>query len=166
MHAAVLNRCANKKRTFIMHKTLLLAAALAAALAAGTAGAAEIEVKMLNKGEKGAMVFEPDLIRAAPGDVIHFVPTDKSHNAESIKGMLPEGVQPFKSKINEAYKLTVEKEGIYGVKCTPHYAMGMVALIIAGEPNPQALEEAAAVKHPGKAKERFAAIFEEVAASN
>ena len=46
---------------------------------------------MLNKGEKGSMVFVPDLIAAAPGDTIRFVPTDKGHNMETIKGMLPEG---------------------------------------------------------------------------
>jgi len=32
------------------------------------------------------MVFEPALLKNAPGDTVTFVPTDKSHNAESIKG--------------------------------------------------------------------------------
>ena len=66
-----------------------LAAALAAMLMLTTASqAAEFEVKMLNKGAKGAMVFEPDFIKAAVGDTIKFVIVDKGHNAESIKGML------------------------------------------------------------------------------
>lgn len=107
---------------------------LAAAVFAGNAGAEEFQIKMLNKGERGAMVFEPDFVKAAPGDTIRFVPTDKGHNAEAIKGMLPEGVESFKSKFNEEYVLTLSAEGIYGIKCSPHFGMGMVAMIVAGEP--------------------------------
>ena len=70
------------------HKTLtriIAALALGAAVvSAGAADAAEFEVMMLNKGEKGAMVFQPDHIKAAPGDTIRFVPTDKGHNVETI----------------------------------------------------------------------------------
>lgn len=134
-----------------------------AVLMAGAAGAAEIEVLMLNKGEKGAMVFQPDFVTAAPGDTIHFVPTDKGHNVETIKGMLPDGADPFKSKINEAFTVVLDKEGIYGVKCTPHYGMGMVALIRIGQP--VNIEEAKIVKQTGKAKAVFAALFEQAAAA-
>lgn len=137
---------------------LLAALALGAALAiAGTANAEEHQVLMLNKGEKGAMVFEPDFIRAAPGDTVRFVPTDKGHNAESIKGMLPDGAEAFKGKFNEEVVITVDQEGVYGIKCTPHYAMGMVALIEVGDA--VNLEEAEAVNHPGKAKTAFAELF-------
>ena len=146
-------------------KRILAALALSAAvMVAGAARAAEIEVNMLNKGEKGAMVFEPDLIVAAPGDTIRFVPTDKGHNVESIKGMLPEGAEAFKSKFNEEFTVTVTAEGVYGVKCAPHYAMGMVALIRVGEPaNADAAE---AVKQTGKAKAVFAELFGQVLAAN
>jgi pseudoazurin len=145
-------------------KKLLAAVTLGAVMVAGAAGAAEIEVHMLNKGAKGAMVFEPALIDAAPGDTIRFVPTDKGHNVESIKGMLPEGVEPFKSKFNEEFTVTVDAEGLYGVKCTPHYGMGMVALIKVGEP--ANAEEAQAATHPGKAQAAFADLFSEAVASN
>lgn len=143
---------------------IIAALALGVAVAfAGAAGAAEIEVKMLNKGEKGSMVFEPDLIVAAPGDTIRFLPTDKGHNVETIKGMLPDGVEPFKSKFNEEFAVTLDKEGVYGVKCTPHYGMGMVALIRVGEATNA--EQAKAVKQTGKAKTVFAELFgQEVAA--
>lgn len=145
-------------------KRIIAGLALGAAVAfAGAASAAEIEVKMLNKGAKGVMVFEPDLIVAAPGDTIRFVPTDKSHNVETIKGMLPEGVEPFKSKLNEEFAITLDKEGVYGVKCTPHYAMGMVALIQVGEA--ANLEEARAVKQSGKAKAVFGELFEQTVAA-
>jgi pseudoazurin len=145
-------------------KRILTALALGAAVfAAGAAQAAEIEVLMLNKGSKGTMVFEPDLIVAAPGDTIRFVPTDKGHNVETIKGMFPEGAEPFKSKFNEDFRITLDAEGVYGVKCAPHYAMGMVALIRVGEP--ANADEARAVKQTGKAKAVFAELFGQVLAA-
>ena len=133
-----------------MKWTLTIAAALAGLLLGGGAQAADHQVQMLNKGDKGAMVFQPDFIAAAPGDTVTFLPTDKSHDAESVKGMLPEGATPFKGKVNEQITVTFDQEGVYGIKCTPHYGMGMVALIVVG--NAINLEEAKTVKHPGKAK--------------
>lgn len=134
---------------------------IASALILGSGAFAEtIEVKMLNKGEDGAMVFEPAFIAAQPGDIVHFISTDKGHNAESIEGMLPEGVDAFKSKIGDDFELTVDAEGLYGVKCTPHYALGMVALIQVG--TAVNLDDALSVKQRGKAKKRFEALFESV----
>jgi pseudoazurin len=140
-----------------MHRFLGVATILAAA--GGTADAAQFEVRMLNKGEAGAMVFEPGVVEAVPGDTIRFVPTDKSHNVEAIKGMLPDGVEPFKSKMNAEFVLTLTEPGVYGVKCSPHVSMGMVALIRAGD-DPANLEAAKSVKLPGKAGERMAAAFD------
>lgn len=119
--------------------------------------AADHQVQMLNKGAKGAMVFEPDFIKAEVGDTVTFVPTDKGHDAESIKGMIPAGAEPFKGKMNQQITVTIEKEGVYGVKCTPHYGMGMVALIVAGAPTN--LEEAKTLKHPAKARKVFEELF-------
>jgi pseudoazurin len=146
-------------------KKLMAALALTAAVAfTGAAGAAEHEIKMLNKGEKGAMVFEPDFVRIAPGDTVKFVATDKSHNAEAIKGMVPEGAELFKGKLNEEIVVTFDKEGVYGVKCAPHYGMGMVALIEVG--NATNTAEAQEVKHPGKAKTVFSELFGQMLAAN
>lgn len=138
-------------------KRIIAIAALAAMTLAGGAQAAEHEVRMLNKGEKGAMVFVPDMMKAAPGDTIRFVPTDRSHNAEVIKGMIPDGADLFKSKMNEEFTIKLTAQGVYGIKCAPHYGMGMVALILAGDP--VNLETAKAVTHPGKAKKVFADLF-------
>lgn len=121
------------------------------------AGAAEIQVKMLNKGAEGMMVFEPSLVKVAPGDTVKFVPTDKTHNAETIPGMLPDGAQAFTGKVDEEVAITFDKEGIYGVRCKPHYGMGMVAMVVVG--NPVNEQQARAVVHPGKAKATFANLF-------
>ena len=72
-----------------MRKAMTLATIAVLMSVAGAAMAAEIEVKMLNKGAEGLMVFEPALVKIEPGDTVKFVATDKGHNAESIKGMLP-----------------------------------------------------------------------------
>ncbi|WP_151719942.1 pseudoazurin [Gemmobacter serpentinus] len=142
--------------------TLSMALALPAIVAPVAARAAEHEVKMLNKGESGTMVFEPAFLRAEPGDTVRFVPTDKSHNVEGIKTMLPEGVEPFRSKVNEEFVLTLDAPGVYGVKCTPHFTMGMVALIQVGAA-PANLETAQAAKLPPKAAERMGAAFAQIA---
>jgi pseudoazurin len=142
-------------------KTAFAAIALAG-LAIAPALAADHEVQMLNKGEAGAMVFEPALIQAQPGDTVTFIPTDKGHNVEAIKGMLPEGVEIFKSKINETYTLTVDVSGVYGIKCTPHYAMGMIGLIVVGDDTSN-LEAIKAIKVPKKVGERFEAVYAELA---
>jgi pseudoazurin len=142
---------------------LAIAATIAGILFAGVANAADHQVQILNKGEKGTMVFQPNYIVAEPGDTVTFVPTDKSHDAESIKDMIPEGATPFKGKMNEEITVTLDKEGVYGVKCSPHYGMGMVALIVAGKP--VNLEQAMAVKHSGKAKKVFAELLAQVPAN-
>lgn len=144
-------------------KKTILAATCALLAVTGAARAEEHVVEMLNKGEKGVMVFEPDLVRAAPGDTIRFVAVDKGHNAETIKGMVPEGAEGFRGKISEEFTVTLEKEGVYGVKCAPHYGMGMVALITVGEP--VNATQAEKVKHPGKAGKVFAELFGQAIAS-
>ena len=106
------------------------------------------------------MVFEPAFVRAAVGDTVTFVSPDKGHNAESIEGMLPEGVEPFKSEMSKDFTLTLTAEGVYGIKCTPHYAMGMVALIQVGAP--VNLDAVADVVQKGKAKTRFEPLFAQV----
>ena len=94
--------------------------------------AAEIEVKMLNKGSDGQkMVFEPGLIIAEVGDTVTFLPTEKGHMAASMKGMMADGGK-FKGKTNKAVSYVVTEQGLYGVKCTPHMANGMVAVIAVG----------------------------------
>jgi pseudoazurin len=133
----------------------MASAALVLALG-GVASAETFEVKMLNKGGDGArMVFEPDFIQAAPGDTIKFIPTDKGHNAETNKGMIPEGAEGFTGKINEEFEVTLDVEGVYGVICKPHYAMGMVMIIRVGDVETPATFLEGRV--PPKAKERFEA---------
>jgi pseudoazurin len=117
------------------------------------------EVHMLNKGADGSMVFEPALTKIAVGDTVKFIPTDKGHNAETIAGMAPDGAEAFKGKINEEIDITFTVPGVYGVKCAPHFAMGMVALVVVGDGAPANLDAAKQAKVPAKAKQRLDPLF-------
>lgn len=137
---------------------ILAAAAMIAALAGEPAQAANFDVHMLNKGADGAMVFEPALIKVMPGDTVTFLPTDKGHDAETIAKMLPEGAEAFKGKIGQPITVTFTVPGAYGVKCAPHFAMGMVALVVVGDA-PANLDAVKAVKLPKTAQDRMNALY-------
>lgn len=145
-----------------MHATKLVLAAAAVLAFVGTpALAANFEVHMLNKGADGAMVFEPALTKVAVGDTVTFLPTDKGHNAETIKGMLPDGAEPFKGAMGKEVVVTFTIPGAYGIKCAPHLGMGMVALVVVGDA-PTNLEAVKAVKLPKTAQERFEPLYDQV----
>jgi pseudoazurin len=141
-------------------RPLRIATAAAALLmfAAVPAMAANFEVHMLNKGEAGAMVFEPALTTVAVGDTVTFLPTDKGHDAQTIPDILPEGGETFKGAMGKEVAVTFTVPGVYGIKCTPHIGMGMVALVVVGEA-PANIEQAKTAKLPKKARERIDAAI-------
>lgn len=130
---------------------------IAFGLTTAPALAETIEVRMLNRGENGSMVFEPDYVELKPGDSVKFRVGHKSHNAASIDGMVPEDYAGFKGQINEEIEVTFDMPGFYGIKCSPHFAMGMVMLIKVGEADLTEAFRKAEV--PGRARGRFDAIF-------
>lgn len=114
-------------RSFVMTLFVLLA----------SPALAEVhEVQMLNRGETGSMVYEPDFLRIAAGDTVVFRATHPSHNAATIAGMLPAGAEKQLGKINQEIEMTLTAAGTYGIKCSPHFTMGMVMLIEVGEGTP------------------------------
>jgi pseudoazurin len=136
-----------------------LSIAVAALLAIAPAGAlaAEHVVKMLNDNGKGEyMVFEPSYIEAAPGDTVKFVAVDQFHNAETMPEIWPEGAATFQGELSKDVTLTIEEPGVYGIKCQPHYPMGMIALVVAGEPVNK--DQLGSYEPPAMAKERFEAL--------
>ena len=145
-------------------RTLLLSAALL--VGSSVAAFAEtIEIQMLNKNEAGdKMVFSRELIRAEVGDVIRFVPTDRSHNAQSVKGALPEGQEAFKGRMNQEIEYVVTETGLTAVVCQPHQTMGMVALIVVGNDVSNA-DEILDARLRGKGKDKIEALIEEAIAT-
>ncbi len=91
------------------------------------------EVRMFSRNDRGPMIYEPDFLQIAPGDQVRFIPEQPGHNAATIEGMIPQGAAPFKSKINEDFTTTLTVPGTYGIKCSPHFSMGMVMLIEVGK---------------------------------
>lgn len=130
-------------------------AAFAMILLAAPLHAETHEVKMLNRSDNGAMIYEPSFLNIAPGDTVRFIPAQPNHNAATIDGMIPAGAEPFKSKINEDFSVTLTVPGSYGIKCSPHFAMGMVMLIQVGEAAAPDLP----ADLPARARERFAKIL-------
>jgi pseudoazurin len=127
-----------------------------------SAMATDYQVQMLNKGSDGGhMVFEPALTQVQPGDTVTFVATDKGHNAETIPGALPEGAEAFKGQINKDITVTFTVPGAYGVRCAPHFGMGMVALVVVGGA-PTNLDAFKAVKMPPKATEKFETLYSQI----
>lgn len=123
---------------------------------------------MLNKdpdNKKSRNVFKPLISVIEPGTELMFKSVNKGHNTESIKGMIPDGVEKWKSKPSKDFALTIEKPGFYGYKCTPHVATGMVGLIICKSDGVMDnLAAAQKVKQKGKAKKVWDAIWEQAEA--
>ena len=122
-----------------------------------------IEINMYTKDPEDSsalQVFKPRLVTASVGDTIKFVPTDPTHQSSSIDSMLPEGVEGWEGKINQEATYVIPKAGVYGYKCVPHYAAGMIGMIVVdgGGDN---VEAAKAASHPGLAGREFGEIFEE-----
>jgi pseudoazurin len=141
---------------------VIMGAAILLALAASPAQAKEHQVKMLNKGAEGMMLFEPAYLNVAPGDTVKFIATNKGHNAESIPGMVPDGGATFKGKINEEVVVRFNAPGLYGFKCLPHLGMGMVGLVQVGSAVNKATVQAAAAKLPGMGKTRMLNYLKQV----
>lgn len=144
----------------MLKKLVPLLVAGATLALAGQAAAGEHVVQMRNSGVGGAMVFQPAVVHARPGDTIRYVPTNPGHNAELIAGMLPAGVAVQRGAMGKEFILRVATPGVYGVKCAPHYGMGMVGLVQVGTGGANlAAARAAGTRAPGVARRRFAEFF-------
>jgi pseudoazurin len=93
--------------------------------------AADYEVKMLNNGTEGMMVFEHAVLKVAVGDTVKFVATDMAHNSASV--FTPPGATVWKGAMNEEISITIDKPGVYIYECTPHAMMAMVGVIQASD---------------------------------
>ena len=93
----------------------------------------EHEIKMLNMGTDGAMVFEPPVIKVSVGDTIHFKATDAAHNSVSVEGMIPAGAASWASQLSQDFSITLDTEGIYVYQCDPHLVMAMIGVIQVGD---------------------------------
>ena len=146
-----------------MKNTMLAAAFLFGSAMSALANV--IEVEMLNRNADGeAMVFSQELIRADIGDVIRFIPTDRSHNAQSVDGALPDGQEPFRGRVNQVVEYEVTETGLTAVVCLPHQTMGMVALVVVGDDLSNA-DQILEARIPGRGMDKIEALIEEARAT-
>ena len=99
-------------------------------MAGCAANAAEHQVKMLNTGKDGTMVFEPSLLKVAKGDSVKFIRVDPSHNSAAV--IVPPGAVAWQGKMDEEISVKLDKEGVYVYICDPHKVMGMAGVIQVG----------------------------------
>ena len=123
-----------------------------------SADAADYQVHMINQGAGGMMQFDPQLVKIAPGDTVHFIATDGGHNVQSVDGMIPAGAKPFSGVVGKDLTVTFSVPGVYGYRCTPHGTLGMVGLVFVGTAVNEDQAKAAAM--PGLAGRVFAKLFE------
>ena len=93
----------------------------------------DINIKMLNRLDKESMVFSEKIVNVNFGDKVFWEATDKGHNVEFIKGGVPDGVEKFKSRLNEDVSYEFIIPGIYAYWCTPHKSLGMIGFVIVGD---------------------------------
>lgn len=107
------------------------ALAIALTLASIGALAAEHQIKMLNVGKEGSMVFEPSFLKVVQGDTVQFIRSDPSHNSASI--IVPAGARHWKGRMDEDITVRLDHEGVYLYACDPHKVMAMLGVIQVGK---------------------------------
>jgi len=105
------------------------------------------EVKMLNQGDQGSMIFEPAFIKINTCDSIKFEMVDAGHNAVTVAA--PAGSVPFDTKYKPSTLVQFDTSGIYLYKCSPHAMMAMAGLIQVSDASNKADMEKAVMKFEG-----------------
>ena len=143
----------------------LLSAFAFVALVASAANAAEVTGEMLNrdKATNASNVIKPALVRVNKGDTVKWKATSPGHNVAFVQGAVPAGVALFTSPMGQETSFKFEKPGIYLYKCTPHFGMGMVGLVVVGGDKSN-LAAVKATYTPPLGKKRLEPLFAEIAA--
>lgn len=120
-----------------------------------------IEMKNFVAGS-GSMVFTPAYVEVARGDTVIFKATDPGHNAATIASFAPADTPVVNGKLNKDQSITFVKPGFYGFKCTPHYSLGMIALVRVGNAPKSVLPANIVAAMPPLAKKRMTVLVAKV----
>ena len=112
---------------------------------------ADVEIEMLNKLDKEIMVYSKKIVRVDVGQTVLWKSTDKGHNVQFIKGGVPQGVEKFKSRMNQDVEYTFKIPGVYAYWCTPHKSMGMIGFVVVGNDKSN-IEDINKIKFMGRSK--------------
>ncbi len=133
----------------------LLAIVPAAPLA--LAGQAHV-IRVISDAQTGQPRFDPPVLHVAPGDTVRIAMGGKVFASRLIAGMHPEGAELWWGQVGESIELTLTEPGVYGHKCGAAYGLGLVGLIVVGDPAVN-LEAARRVQHPPVAARVFDDLF-------
>jgi pseudoazurin len=142
---------------------LFMGAACIAAWLAGSAAAAATShiVRVVDDAVTGEPRFDPALLFIEPGDSVRFVMGGKTFASRVIAGMVPDGAAGWWGQVGEDVEIAFTEPGVYGHKCGAAYALGLVGLIVVGDPDVN-LREARRVLHPPTAANVLDELFSEV----
>jgi pseudoazurin len=117
-----------------MKKWLIYATLIASVAFARSANASETTVHIMNRDPKTniSFLYSPGVVRVAPGDTVNWVSTNTMHNVTFVSGGVPSGVPQFTSGFQTLISYKFSKPGIYFYKCGPHFALGMVGVVVVG----------------------------------
>jgi pseudoazurin len=146
-----------------MRAAWIVSAFVLSLIAVQAASATEIVVEMLNRDKEAGVsnVYKPGLVKIAAGDTVKWVATNPGHNVAFVQGGVPAGVSLFTSGFKKSITFKFEKPGIYLYKCTPHFGIGMVGLVVVGGDKSN-LTAVKAVFLPPLAKKRLEPFFAEL----
>ncbi len=74
-----------------------------------------------------------------------------------------DGAEPWKGKLSKPISVVLDVPGSYSYKCTPHFGLGMVGLVVVGDASVN-LDAVEGGKYPGKAKKVLADLLKDVKA--
>jgi plastocyanin len=107
-------------------------------------GSATVDAATLGDDQgAGQFVFTPAVVWVEPGATVEWTISGGAHsitayhpnNDRSMR--LPESAAPFESGVLESgdtFEHTFESVGVHNYYCTPHEGLGMVGLVVVGEP--------------------------------
>jgi pseudoazurin len=79
-------------------------------------------------------LFDSEVVRIQSGDTVDFIASDRGHHVHSVNGMIPDGAQPIDGKTNQDTKVTFSQPGAYVITCKIHTRMGMMWVVVVGDP--------------------------------
>jgi len=138
----------------IMYKILLF---ITLTFSSNTVFSATFEVEMLNRLGKESMVYSQNIVNVKAGDTVKWISASKGHNVQFLT--VPEGVDPFRSKLSVDTEYTFTIPGIYLYQCTPHKSMGMIAVVVV-DANKDNFDAISSTRVGGKSKKRLAQILD------
>ena len=97
------------------------------------AAAAEHEIQAIRQRDHELMFFEPAFLRVEPGDRVTFVVDDLDHQPRSV--YTPAGARPWEAEQGQSIAVSLDVPGVYIFECAFHNVMGMVGVLVVGEPH-------------------------------